>query len=116
MARISNEVDVIENAPKLATDEDHREPFQSPVTFETTESLTLSCRHVSVVRRTPCGEEDHGRDTVRKERKDLAALEGSDEDMPALYLPDDDLSQPMRGLCWIRFGKTVPTWGTLAGL
>ena len=35
MARISNEVDVIENAPKLATDEDHREPFQSPVTFET---------------------------------------------------------------------------------
>lgn len=35
MARIVNEVDAIEKDPKLATDEDHSEPFQSPVAFET---------------------------------------------------------------------------------
>lgn len=34
MARIVNEVDLIEKDPKLATDEDHTEPFQSPVAFE----------------------------------------------------------------------------------
>ncbi|KAF2442344.1 hypothetical protein P171DRAFT_314280, partial [Karstenula rhodostoma CBS 690.94] len=35
MARIVNEVDLIELNPKLATDEDHHEPFQSPLAFET---------------------------------------------------------------------------------
>jgi hypothetical protein len=34
MARIVNEVDLIEQNPKIATDEDHAEPYQSPVTFE----------------------------------------------------------------------------------
>ncbi|KAF2743081.1 hypothetical protein M011DRAFT_529339 [Sporormia fimetaria CBS 119925] len=34
MARIVNEVDLIEKDPKLATDEDHHEPYQSPVAFE----------------------------------------------------------------------------------
>jgi hypothetical protein len=34
MARIVNEVDLIEKDPKLATDEDHAEPYQSPVAFE----------------------------------------------------------------------------------
>ncbi|KAF1924819.1 uncharacterized protein M421DRAFT_271364 [Didymella exigua CBS 183.55] len=34
MARIVNEVDGIEKDPKLATDEDHTEPYQSPVAFE----------------------------------------------------------------------------------
>jgi hypothetical protein len=35
MARIVNEVDLIEHDPKIATDEDHSEPFQSPLAFET---------------------------------------------------------------------------------
>lgn len=35
MARIVNEVDLMERDPKLATDEDHVEPYQSPVAFET---------------------------------------------------------------------------------
>lgn len=34
MARIVNEVDAIEKDPKLATDEEHDEPFQSPSAFE----------------------------------------------------------------------------------
>lgn len=34
LARIVNEVDLIENDPKLATDETHAEPYQSPVSFE----------------------------------------------------------------------------------
>lgn len=34
MARIVNEVDAIEKDPKLATDEDHTEPYQSPTSFE----------------------------------------------------------------------------------
>ncbi|KAI1266124.1 hypothetical protein F5Y18DRAFT_435050 [Xylariaceae sp. FL1019] len=34
MARIVNEVDAIEKDPKLATDEDHAEPYQSPIAFE----------------------------------------------------------------------------------
>ena len=35
MAVIVNEVDIVEKDPKLATDEDHHEPFQSPAAFET---------------------------------------------------------------------------------
>ncbi|KAF2656901.1 hypothetical protein K491DRAFT_354908 [Lophiostoma macrostomum CBS 122681] len=35
MARIVNEVDLIEKEPKKATDEDHKEPFQAPLAFET---------------------------------------------------------------------------------
>ena len=35
MVRIVNEVDLIEMDPKLATDETHQEPFQSPIAFET---------------------------------------------------------------------------------
>ncbi|RFN44900.1 hypothetical protein FIE12Z_10881 [Fusarium flagelliforme] len=35
MARIVNEVDAIEEDPRLATDEDHHEPFQSATAFET---------------------------------------------------------------------------------
>ncbi|KNG51198.1 hypothetical protein DDE82_005910 [Stemphylium lycopersici] len=34
MARIVNEVDLMERDPKLATDEDHVEPYQTPVAFE----------------------------------------------------------------------------------
>lgn len=34
MARIVNEVTLIESDPKVATDEDHHEPFQSPIAFE----------------------------------------------------------------------------------
>jgi hypothetical protein len=34
MARIVNEVDLMEKDPKLATDEDHVEPYQHPVAFE----------------------------------------------------------------------------------
>jgi hypothetical protein len=34
MARIVNEVDLMEKDPKLATDEDHVEPYQNPVAFE----------------------------------------------------------------------------------
>lgn len=34
MARIVNEVNLIEKDPKLATDEDHSEPFQAPIAFE----------------------------------------------------------------------------------
>jgi hypothetical protein len=34
MARIVNEVDLMERDPKLATDEDHVEPYQHPVAFE----------------------------------------------------------------------------------
>jgi hypothetical protein len=34
MARIVNEVDLMEKDPKLATDEDHVEPYQAPVAFE----------------------------------------------------------------------------------
>lgn len=34
MARIVNEVSLIEQDPKLATDEDHEEPFQASTAFE----------------------------------------------------------------------------------
>jgi hypothetical protein len=34
MAGIVNEVDLMERDPKLATDEDHVEPYQNPVAFE----------------------------------------------------------------------------------
>lgn len=35
MVYIVNEVDLIEKSPKVATDQDHEEPFQSPTLFET---------------------------------------------------------------------------------
>lgn len=79
MARIVNEVDAIDQDPKLATDEDHVEPFQSPVAFEARipkvevpERLRLKSAPISgrrIVAKTP----------TTAELKSEAAAEGDGE-------------------------------------
>jgi hypothetical protein len=92
MMRIVNEVDLIEKDPKLATDEDHQEPFMSPVVFES----RLPAVQVPMKLR-PKSEPLTGKrimaktQTEEEQKNELEAIEEA-EKAPALYDPTDDLS------------------------
>lgn len=93
MVYIVNEVDLIEKDPKIATDEDHEEPFQAPLLFETRLPVTkipdalkpnsnpLGGKRIMAKTQT---EEDLERE--QKEREEL------ENDSPALYSMDQDLT------------------------
>ncbi|PSR82112.1 hypothetical protein BD289DRAFT_454493 [Coniella lustricola] len=92
MIYIVNEVDLIEKDPKLATDEDHEEPFQSPLLFETRLPATktpealkrssdpLTGRRIMAKTQTEA--------EIKKEQDEKAALES---DSPPLWSADQDL-------------------------
>lgn len=93
MVYIVNEVDLIEKDPKVATDEDHDEPFQAPLLFETRLPATkipdalkpnsnpLGGKRIMAKTQT---EEDLERE--QKEREEL------EKDSPALYSMDQELT------------------------
>lgn len=96
MARIVNEVDVIEKDPKLATDEDHQEPFQSPVTFETRLPVVEIPRKLRPKSDPLTGKRIMAKtQTEEDQKKELEALEDA-ENMPSLYAASDDLAQDER--------------------
>ncbi|KAI1109969.1 hypothetical protein F5Y14DRAFT_444299 [Nemania sp. NC0429] len=92
MARIVNEVDAIEKDPKLATDEDHTEPYQSPIAFEAripvvevperlrVKSHPLSGRRIAA---KPLSEEEQKEQLEKEEREadGIKDLYSSDEQM-----------------------------------
>ena len=93
MVYIVNEVDLIEKDPKIATDEDHEEPFQSPLLFETRlpslkipdalkpKSDPLGGRRIMAKTQT---EEDMRQEQIEQDKLD--------NDSPGLYQVDQDLS------------------------
>ncbi|KAI1321093.1 hypothetical protein F5Y16DRAFT_417104 [Xylariaceae sp. FL0255] len=94
MARIVNEVDAIEKDPKLATDEDHTEPYQSPIAFEAripvievperlrVKSHPLSGRRIAAKQLT----EEEQKAQLEKEENEAAGIKD-------LYTADDKLEQ-----------------------
>ncbi|KAI0147799.1 hypothetical protein GGR57DRAFT_475869 [Xylariaceae sp. FL1272] len=94
MARIVNEVDAIEKDPKLATDEDHAEPYQSPIAFEAripvievperlrVKSHPLSGRRIGAKQLT----EQEQKEQLEKEENEAAGIKD-------LYTPEDKIEQ-----------------------
>lgn len=90
---IVNEVDLIENDPKIATDQDHKEPFQAPLMFEDRLPVTripdclksksdpLGGRRIMAMTQTES--------ELEAEQK---AQEEADADSPPLYTMDQDLT------------------------
>lgn len=93
MVYIVNEVDLIEKDPKVATDQDHEEPFQSPLLFETRlpsmkipEALKPKSDPITgkrIMARTQTEEE------LEREQTEQDKLEN---ESPSLYQLDQDLS------------------------
>lgn len=93
MVYIVNEVDLIEKDPKIATDEEHEEPFQAPLLFETRVPVTkipdrlkpnsnpLGGKRIMAKTQT---EED-----LEREQRETEELEN---DSPPLYSMDQDLT------------------------
>ena len=93
MARIVNEVDLIEQAPKVATDEDHKEPFQSPVAFEArlpTVDIPNRLKH----RTHPLtGRAIRAKELTEAEQAEELARDEELSNAPALYNAECKLSQ-----------------------
>ncbi|KAH7376388.1 hypothetical protein B0T11DRAFT_335564 [Plectosphaerella cucumerina] len=93
MIHIVNEVDLIEKDPKVATDQDREEPFQSPLMFEDRLPLTKIPERLKP-KSDPLG----GRRIMAKTQTEAELEEerirqdAADLDSPPMYTPDQDLS------------------------
>ena len=98
MARIVNEVDKIEKDPKLATDEDHREPFQSPVVFECRLPEVIVPEKLQQTAEPLTGQRIMAK--TQKEDEQKAAVEKQSElqKKPSLYTTDDKITVEEKSL------------------
>lgn len=93
MVYIVNEVDLIEKDPKVATDQDHEEPFQSPMMFEDRLPSTRIPDHLKP-KSDPLG----GRRIMAKTQteaeleEEQKSQEAADADSPPLYTMEQGLS------------------------
>lgn len=93
MVYIVNEVDLIEKDPKIATDQDHEEPFQSPLMFEDRLPATRIPDRLKP-KTDPLG----GRRIMAKTQteaeleEEQKSQEAADADSPPLYTMEQDLS------------------------
>lgn len=92
MARIVNEVDAIEKDPKLATDEDHHEPFQSPDAFEARLPKVDIPAHLRR-RKLPLSGKAIEPKKQNDEDEPAEKYQGELEESPELYNQDIQLSQ-----------------------
>ena len=92
MARIVNEVDLMEKDPKKATDEDHEEPFQSPVTFETRLPDVVVPERLQPKNDPLTGKRIMAKPQTEEELKEQQRLEEEAAKAPALYTTEDDLN------------------------
>lgn len=93
MVYIVNEVDLIEKDPKVATDEDHDEPFQAPLLFETRLPVTKIPDALRPNSNPPGGKrimaKTQTEEDLEREQKEREEWEN---DSPALYSMDQDLT------------------------
>ncbi|OHF00894.1 hypothetical protein CORC01_03722 [Colletotrichum orchidophilum] len=93
MVYIVNEVDLIEKDPRIATEQDHEEPFQSPLMFEERLPATRIPDRLKP-RSDPLG----GRRIMAKTQteseleEEQKSQEAADADSPPLYTMEQDLS------------------------
>ncbi|KAI1181656.1 hypothetical protein F5B17DRAFT_436517 [Nemania serpens] len=94
MARIVNEVDAIEKNPKLATDEDHKEPYQSPIAFETRIPLVEVPERLRVKSNPLSGRRIAAKPLSEQEQKDQLEKEEREADgIKDLYSTEEKLEQ-----------------------
>ncbi|KAI8633210.1 hypothetical protein F5Y19DRAFT_294110 [Xylariaceae sp. FL1651] len=94
MARIVNEVDAIEKDPKLATDEDHTEPYQSPVAFEARIPLVEVPERLRVKSHPLSGRRIAAKPLSEEEQKEqLDKEEREAQGIKDLYTVDEKLEQ-----------------------
>ena len=96
MMRIVNEVDLIEKDPKLATDEDHQEPFQSPVTFESRLPAVQVPESLRPKSDPLTGKRIMAKTQTEEEQKEELAAQESAANAPYLYVTSpggDDLTE-----------------------
>ena len=92
MARIVNEVDAIERDPKLATDEDHSEPYQSPIAFEARIPTVEVPERLRVKNNPLSGRRIAAKQLTEDEQKEqLAAEENQAAGIKEVYTADDKL-------------------------
>ncbi|KAF2151443.1 hypothetical protein K461DRAFT_280233 [Myriangium duriaei CBS 260.36] len=93
MVYIVNEVDLIEKDPKVATDEDHDEPFQSPSLFETRVPVVQIPERLKPKPNPISGKRIYAKtqteDELKEEQREQDELQNAS---PALYSMDQDLS------------------------
>ncbi len=92
MMRIVNEVDLIEKDPKIATDEDREEPFQSPVTFETRLPDVVIPEALKPKNNPLTGSRIMAKPQSEDELKEQLKLDEEAAKAPALYAAEDDLT------------------------
>ena len=93
MARIVNEVDAIEKDPKLATDEDHPEPYQSPVAFETRIPLVQVPERLRVKSNPLSGRRIAAKALSEEEQQKQIEDEAKLAEGAPLYMPNDKLEE-----------------------
>ncbi|KAJ6000014.1 hypothetical protein N7481_000423 [Penicillium waksmanii] len=92
MARIVNEVSLIEQDPKLATDEDHEEPFQSSTAFEERLPTVVVPERLRIKANPLSGRRIQAKALTEDEQQDAIAMdEKAAQDSP-LFAPTDQLS------------------------
>jgi hypothetical protein len=92
MARIVNEVSLIEQDPKLATDEDHEEPFQSSTAFEERLPTVVVPERLRIKSNPLSGRRIQAKALTEDEQQDaIARDEKAAQDSP-LFTPTDQLS------------------------
>jgi len=92
MMRIVNEVDLIEKEPKKATDEDHEEPFQSPVTFSTRIPAVVIPESLRPQSDPLTGKRIMAKTQTENELKEELKAQEEAAKAPALYTESDDIS------------------------
>ncbi|KAF4446873.1 Mannose-binding lectin [Fusarium austroafricanum] len=93
MVYIVNEVDLIENDPKIATDQDHEEPFQPPLMFEDRLPVTRIPDRLKPKSDPLSGRRIMAKTQTETELKaEQKAQEEADAESPRLYTQDQDLT------------------------
>lgn len=93
MVHIVNEVDLIEGDPKIATDEEHEEPFQAPLLFETRLPVTKIPDALKPSSNPLGGKRIMAKTQTEEDlEKELKAQEELESNSPALYSLDQDLT------------------------
>lgn len=93
MVYIVNEVDLIEKDPKIATDEDHEEPFQAPLLFETRLPVTKIPDALKPNSNPLGGKRIMAKTQTEEElENEQKAREELENDSPPLYSMDQDLT------------------------
>lgn len=106
MARIVNEVDLIERDPKLATDEDHTEPYQSPVAFEARIPTVQTPERLRVKSTPLTGRRIAAKELTEDQQKQILEDEEQQAGQGPLFMATDKLDDAEQNMFKTLLGET----------